>query len=43
MKQTKNRQGGMMARKASVTKSAGTSARRTAALNRPKSRGRKKI
>jgi len=43
MKQTKNRQGGMMARKASVTKSAGTGARRTAALNRPKSRGRKKI
>ena len=43
MKLTKKRQGGMMARKASVTKSAGTSANRTASLNRPKSRGRKKI
>jgi hypothetical protein len=43
MKQTKRRQGGMMLRKSTVTKSAATGANRTASLNRPKNRGRKKI
>lgn len=40
---TKKRQGGMMTRKAGVTKSASAGSRRVSALNRPKNRGRKKV
>ena len=43
LKLTKQRQGGMMTRKASVTKSGSLGSNRTAALNKPKHRGRKKI
>jgi len=40
---TKKRQGGMMARKASITKAVNPASRRVKAMNKPKSRGRKKL
>ena len=40
---TKQRQGGMMTRKAGVTKASGAASRRVRKLNKPKARGRSKV
>ena len=40
---TKQRQGGMMTRKAGVTKRTSPASKRVQALNKPRSRGRKKL
>ena len=40
---TKRRQGGMMTRKAGVTKRTSPASKRVQALNKPRSRGRKKL
>jgi|TARA_R110000851_G_scaffold333450_1_gene513369 hypothetical protein len=43
LSQTKQRKGGMMSTKANVTKRSNSTSQRVQAMNKPKSRGRKKV